>query len=607
MSKSLSHLVSMIMVSLIIGLVVLLAIGNHVVSTLQIGSPMYREIIDGKDVIADVLPPPLFVTEAYMLSLETGAYPEKRVENAAKLAGLKKEFLEREAYWKREGLQPDEQAQLENQVIPTGKAFWALVEKTGLTEANAAPEAAAAALPAITKAFYTHRTEVVKLVDIAAAHLTSVEAHARSSVAFWNVVAMIAAGLSMAGCILGGFLIRRRAIQPVAQMTRIMGDLAGGTLDVVVPASGRRDEVGKMAEVIEVFRQSALEREKLQSEAEAMRRQVDADRIAAQEKAEQDAAHRLKVATAGLAGGLDKLAHGDLAARLNDRFAEDFETLRADFNGSVARLGDAFVRIAQCAGNLNGASVEMSNAANDLSRRTEVQAASLEETAAALDQISVNVKNSAKRSGEARSVTGQATKSAARSAEVVDAARAAMQKIEESSREITNIIGVIDEIAFQTNLLALNAGVEAARAGEAGKGFAVVAQEVRQLAQRSAEASKEIRALITKSSSNVGDGVDLVARTGTALAEIGGFIAEIETHIDAIATAAHEQSAGVAEVNNAVNQLDQMTQKNAAMAEEQTAAAMTLATEAGELASLVGAFRLPSDVEAGRQSWALAS
>jgi methyl-accepting chemotaxis protein len=229
---------------------------------------------------------------------------------------------------------------------------------------------------------------------------------------------------------------------------------------------------------------------------------------------------------------------------------------------------------------------------NDLSKRTEQQAASLEETAAALDQITVNVANSSKRADEARKVAVLANESAVQSGMVVANAVDAMQKIEQSSNEISNIIGVIDEIAFQTNLLALNAGVEAARAGDAGKGFAVVAQEVRELAQRSAKAAKEIKDLISNSSIQVQSGVKLVSETGDALKTIEGYIVTVNQHMDSIATSAKEQSVGLGEVNTAVNQMDQVTQQNAAMVEETSAAGATLANESGRLRELISQFQL---------------
>lgn len=247
--------------------------------------------------------------------------------------------------------------------------------------------------------------------------------------------------------------------------------------------------------------------------------------------------------------------------------------------------------VAQTTTAIDGGSREISASADNLSKRTEQQAASLEQTAAALDQITTNVTNSTKRADEARTVAIQANDSARQSGAVVASAVNAMGKIEQSSGQISNIIGVIDDIAFQTNLLALNAGVEAARAGEAGKGFAVVAQEVRELAQRSAKAAKEIKDLIRNSSIEVEQGVKLVSDTGEALKAIEGYIVTINQHMDSIATSAREQSVGLSEVNTAVNKMDQVTQQNAAMVEETNAASATLATEASNLREFVSRFR----------------
>jgi methyl-accepting chemotaxis protein len=253
---------------------------------------------------------------------------------------------------------------------------------------------------------------------------------------------------------------------------------------------------------------------------------------------------------------------------------------------------------------IDDGSREISQSTNDLSKRTEQQAASLEETAAALDQITVNVSNASKRAEEARTATADATASAERSGNIVANAVGAMGRIEQSSSQIANIIGVIDEIAFQTNLLALNAGVEAARAGEAGKGFAVVAQEVRELAQRSAHAAREIKDLIRTSTDEVATGVKLVSETGEALKTIEGFIVAVNQHMNAIATSAREQSVGLSEVNMAVNQMDQVTQQNAAMVEETSAASATLATESTRLRQVIGRFELgglnPRRIEAAK-------
>ncbi|EJC84250.1 methyl-accepting chemotaxis protein [Rhizobium leguminosarum bv. trifolii WSM2297] len=436
-------------------------------------------------------------------------------------------------------------------------------------------------------------TSLVELNVIGSKQAADVSRTTYASVKFYLFAAIGLAGLLVVGAI--SFVLTGIA-NPVTQITASMRQLAEGDTSSEIPFAGRADEIGSMAGAVEIFRQAAITNKRMEMEAEESRKQAEADRIAAQEKAESDAAERLRVATSGLAAGLRRLAAGDLAFRLDDAFAPDFEALRHDFNQSVTQLGGALMSISNSITTIDDGTREISSGAGDLSKRTEQQAASLEETAAALEEITANVANSSKRTEETRRVATEANRSAAMSAEVVSHAEEAMERIETSSRQISNIISVIDEIAFQTNLLALNAGVEAARAGEAGKGFAVVAQEVRELAQRSASAAKEIKGLIQNSSQEVESGVKLVRDTGQALTTIGGFITQINQHMDAIATSAKEQSVGLSEVNIAVNQMDQTTQQNAAMVEQSTAASTSLAQEAQKLRELVGQFRLDDAV-----------
>ena len=330
---------------------------------------------------------------------------------------------------------------------------------------------------------------------------------------------------------------------------------------------------------------------------------------AEQESARLDAASKesraqQEHAVEALGQALSAVARGDLTFRISGAFPAEYSQVQSDFNTALDQLEEVMGSIIEAGQAMHSGAGEISNGADDMSRRTESQAARLEETAAALDQITATVGRTAEVSKTARGFVDRTSERATASGAVVSDAITAMQRIEASAGQIGQIVGVIDEIAFQTNLLALNAGVEAARAGDAGRGFAVVAQEVRALAQRSADAAKEIKALISASSREVGAGVDLVGKTGEALGQIVTDVASITELVTEIAASAQEQSAGLVEVNTAINAMDQMTQQNAAMVEESTAASHALAQQSAELARLTGQFRVGGSraVEQGR--WA---
>jgi len=409
-------------------------------------------------------------------------------------------------------------------------------------------------------------------------------------------IAIFLVGLVVA--LLFAFALNRRILAPMRGMTQAMGALAQGQHDVTVPSIGRQDEIGNMAAAMQTFKEAMIARDATEAEARRLSAHADAQGAAAElerrrsESERAAVAERLDLVVRELGTGLALLAEGDLGHRIEQPFSAEYEKVKDDFNATVAKLQQTMREIASNTDSMKSGSVEISQAADDLARRTEQQASSVEETATALDELTATVRQTAESARLASEATELVKQEADHSTGIVRDAIEAMGGIEKSAEEISQIVGVIDEIAFQTNLLALNASVEAARAGDAGKGFAVVASEVRALAQRSAGAAKEIKTLITASSLEVDKGVALVGQTGDALQRMAGGISQATRLVAGIAAAAQEQASGLHEVNASVAEMDQATQQNAAMAEESTAAAHSLSEEADRLAALVGRFRL---------------
>ncbi len=385
-------------------------------------------------------------------------------------------------------------------------------------------------------------------------------------------------------------LIRRAVSNLLLGISSSMSEIAKGALEMPIPSLQRRDDIGNMARQVAEFRDAAVQKRALETQAVAVEAAAQHER-AARETEREAAAAQHEFVMRSVATGLNKLSDGDLLYRLAQPFSAEYEKLRSDFNDAMATLQETMTSIASNTNGVRSGAGEITQASDDLSRRTEQQAASLEQTAAALDEITSTVRKTAEGAEEARKVVDKARQDAESSGAVVQETVAAMNTIEKSSNEIGNIIVVIDEIAFQTNLLALNAGIEAARAGDAGRGFAVVATEVRALAQRSADAAKEIKMLISASGFQVENGVKLVGDTGRALSRIVEQVTRLSSLVMEIAASAREQASGLAEVNIAVNQMDQVTQQNAAMVEQTTAASHSLAAEAAELAQLVAQFQ----------------
>ncbi len=382
------------------------------------------------------------------------------------------------------------------------------------------------------------------------------------------VSAIFAAGMSLLG-----WLFARSITKPINRICDNMEAVAGGNLDTEVEAAQRRDEIGKIGKTLL-----------------SMQDDLKLARAAEEERAEMQRQQQQVVDN--LSNGLMCLAEGDFSQPIDTPFPPEYEQLRQNFNSTVSNLNATVQQVIAASGSIRSGAAEISQASDDLSHRTESQAATLEQTAAALDELTASVKSAAEGARSVEATMQQARDEAETSDAVVQSAVAAMTEIEQSSAHISQIISVIDDIAFQTNLLALNAGVEAARAGEAGKGFAVVASEVRALAQRSSEAAMEIKTLISDSSKQVERGVDLVGKAGEALQSIVSQVTHISQLVSGIAEGAAEQSTGLHEINTGVTQLDQVTQQNAAMVEQATAAGHMLNSDAGKLAELVGQFRV---------------
>jgi methyl-accepting chemotaxis protein len=383
-------------------------------------------------------------------------------------------------------------------------------------------------------------------------------------------------------------MLSRTIARPITTLTQAMTQLAEGDNEIVVDAE-RADELGDMARAVLVFRDAALakaEADRAKAEAEQAKAEADRAKIGA------EAAQRRVVETLDTA--LAALASGDLTYVIANPFEPEYERLRQSFNSAVEGLEQSISGVARSAQSVHLGAAEIYSATEDLSRQTQQQASRLQETTTATKQVTVMVGETAQRAADARTATEVANRNAMDGSSIVTEAISAMDAIQASSEEIGQIINLIDSITFQTNLLALNAGVEAARAGDAGKGFAVVASEVRALAQRSADAARNIKTLIHTSSEQVASGVGRVGDTGEMLTLIGAKIDDANTLINEIAQSTETQADNLKQVSSAVASMDNMTQQNAQMVSEATAAARNLAAEADELTTLVARFQLRS-------------
>ncbi|APH70937.1 methyl-accepting chemotaxis protein [Aquibium oceanicum] len=590
MNVRIKHLVTAVATAVGLGIAATLGIQTYALQTIEVNGPIYDEIVAGKDLIADILPPPMFLVESYLLANEAEVHHELAEQNLARIKELRNEYQERRKYWNDYPLAKELRAQLENEVLPKADALWATLQGPFATAIRTDADLSSI-MDRMRDQFHIHRDAVVNLVELSSDFLISREQAAARSEALLSGLSLIAGILTLLGCALGAWLIRARALVPLDRMSKFMLTLAEGDFSRETPYPNRRDEIGDMAHSLAVFRQSGLDKIRLEEESRNTQRWTEEERAA--RLAEQQAeAERLAHVVRDLGAGLGRLADCNIRMTIDVPFAPQFEPLRHDFNNSIGLFQAVLEQVLDKTKALSSGASEMHASADSLAQRSEQQAAALEEASAALEQITATVRSATEMTCQTRGLVAEARNEALASQHVVQNAVAAMNRIEDGSNKIATVVSVIDEIAFQTNLLALNAGVEAARAGEAGRGFAVVAQEVRELAQRSAVAAKEIAQIIDHSTGEVEAGVRYVGEAGSALTKISNYVATIDGNMEEIARAANEQTTGLDQINTSVSELDRMTQQNVGMVGETTSVSFMLAENARTLSGLVGRFKL---------------
>ncbi|MCM2473023.1 methyl-accepting chemotaxis protein [Rhizobium sp. CG5] len=578
------------------GLLLLLGFGAAIgilvysLETLKIQSPDYIRIVNSKDLVADILPPPLSTMEAFLLATELMANPTKVDEIGARILKLKKDCQDRKLYWVTTELSPEISQFMHVTLEPVTDQFFVEIETVFLPAAAAGNTVTMGdSLKRLSSVYHDQQAKIGILVKMSVEFLQKAESSAAERAQFLRNSAFSVSATAFAILFAGLYGLRRRALSPLVGIGNYMTCLAGGDLETPVPYTGRGDEIGTMAASVAVFRQAGIDKRALEQDARQRDQRLQAEQAARLEEQETQA-RNLQTVIDQLGGGLDRLSKFNIHITLDDPFLPEFERLRGDFNRSLAVFQETMSKVLDKARGIESNAGALQASSDQLSKRTEQQAAALEQTAAALQDVTTNINASTSRTANTREKTRLVRSNVAKSTKVVQDAVNAMHRIEAASASIANITGVIDQIAFQTNLLALNAGVEAARAGDAGKGFAVVAQEVRELAQRSASAAKEINALIERSDQEVNAGVGLVNDTGLALQHIEEGMNRIAEDIEAITQAAQDQSSGLSEITRAINQMDQLTQQNAGMVQETAAATHSLTDEVAEMVALVGQF-----------------
>jgi methyl-accepting chemotaxis protein len=558
-------------------LLVSIAVASFVVYQVRSGGPITMREALQSELLADILPPPAFVVEPYKNAALILLDPGAAAPQVADIKAERAEFEARKTYWQSADL-PEAMLAPVAGTLSSADRFWKIMDSRFLPALASGNRAVMvdAFNNGLTPAYHDQHDQVTRLVALSAKY----RAEAAQTDGRNTQLALIFLGF-VALLVIGAIQWSARAVQqsivaPLVTTASAMSAMAAGDYDQMLEGAGRADEIGLMARAMEVFRDNG--------------------------KARHQASAEQRIVVSALSEGLERMAQKDLEFRVTERFPESYEALRRNYNEAVEALASALRTVRVGAASVQSNIGEMRAAADDLAARNEVQAARITETASSLNAVTAIVSETAAGAVAVQKAVTAARGEATDGGEVVERAIEAMALIEASAKEIGQIIAVIDGIAFQTNLLALNAGVEAARAGEAGRGFAVVATEVRALAQRSADAAQSIKELITTSGVQVGAGVALVGQTGEKLGGIVRRIAEINGLIDGIAGSASRQAENLVDVNEAMGDMERMTQQNAAMVEQSSAATRSLSNEAGLLTELVRTFRTRD--QAGRPAMA---
>ncbi len=546
------------------------AFGGWRIERVIMGGPIQRESQEASDLIADILPPPVYVIEPYLVANQIARHPETLAANEARLRALREGYDARQAYWRESAIAPDLQAAITRDIDAGAQAFWKELDADFLPAARTGdPVAINASFERMTKAYEGHRAAVDRAVEMAIAYQKQLKAEAERQIGLtiWQLLALA----TLIGAATIGFIVfvLRKVIRPIRTITAAMNVMAEGGAASAEAEAARRDEIGDIARALEGI--VAYVAEKARREAEAQ------------------AAVQRAVVTA-LGEGLGRLREGVLRHRIDSAFPEEYAQLRNDYNAAAEAMETAIAAVRDTTLVLNTGASEIAEATSDLSLRTEQQAARVEETSAAMTALTERVKRAAGASSHAAGIMTETDRQAGENARILEDAVAAMARVQEAASEIDQIVGFIDGLAFQTNMLALNASIEAGRAGEAGKGFDVVANAVRALAERSADAARNIKALTDRSSEEVRAGARLVLSSGDAMKDIITKVSDGNALVGEIAGTAADQTAGIVQVREAIASIDEMTQKNAAMGEQCNAAARLLRAEADRLQALVGRF-----------------